>query len=318
MSFARYLYGGPLPKVYKQLPLWHSLRYIRKNTATMRNNAINKQTLSLPICLTTFVLAALCMVNFGFAQAKELRVGSTFTTQDSGLLEVLIPAFEKATGIKTRAIVAGTGQILKYGERGDVDVLLTHAPEDEARFVAAGYGIERREVMYNDFIIVGPKTDPLKLRSTTDPVAALIKIRQAAVPFASRGDDSGTHKMELRLWARAAQVPIGKWYLSTGQGMGQTLLIANERQAYALSERGSFLALKKRLDLDVLIEPEPPLANIYGVIPVSISRHPYINAQAAKQFADWVTSSAGQLVISSFRIDGKQVFFIPTAPKKAG
>ena len=284
----------------------------------MKNNAINRRKNLSLICLTAFMLVVFCMADLGLAQAKELRVGSTFTTQDSGLLEVLIPAFEKATGIKTRVIVAGTGQILKYGERGDVDVLLTHAPEDEARFVAAGYGAERREVMYNDFIIIGPKTDPLKLRGTTDPVAALIKIRQAAVLFTSRGDDSGTHKMELRLWARTAHVPSGKWYLSTGQGMGQTLLIANERQAYALSERGSFLALKKRLDLDVLVEPKPPLANIYGVIPVSISRHPHINTEAAKQFADWVTSAAGQLVISSFRIDGKQVFFIPAAAKKAG
>ena len=200
----------------------------------MKNSPINKRKSSFQICLAAFMLAGFCVASFGLVEAKELRVGSTFTTQDSGLLEVLIPAFEKATGIKTRVIVAGTGQILKYGERGDVDVLLTHAPEDEARFVAAGYGTERREVMYNDFIIIGPKAYPLKLRGTTNATAALIKIRQAAAPFASRGDDSGTHKMELRLWALAAQVPIGKWYLSTGQGMGQTLLIANERQAYEI------------------------------------------------------------------------------------
>ena len=255
--------------------------------------------------------AAWAVLTAGVCHARELRIGSTYTTQDSGLLEVLLPAFEKATGIKTRAIVGGTGQVLKYGERGDVDILLTHSPADEVRFVANGYGTERREVMYNDFVMIGPKTDPLKLRGSTDMVAAFKKISQAEAPFASRGDDSGTHKMELRLWARAMLSPAGKWYLSTGQGMGQMLLIANERQAYALSERGSFLAIKKRLDLEVLIEPEPPLANIYGVTLINIARHPHINAAAAKQFADWITSSAGQLAITTFRIDGKQIFFLP-------
>lgn len=263
--------------------------------------------------MAMLTVAAFVILTAGVSHASELRVGSTHTTQDSGLLEVLLPAFEKVTGIKTRAIVGGTGQVLKYGERGDVDVLLTHSPADEVRFVTNGYGTERREVMYNDFVVIGPKADLLKLRGSTDAVAAFKKISQAEAPFASRGDDSGTHKMELRLWARAMLAPAGKWYLSTGQGMGQMLLIANERQAYALSERGSFLAIKKRLDLEVLIEPKPPLANIYGVTLINTVRHPHINAAAAKQFADWLTSSAGQLVITTFRIDGKQIFFLPTS-----
>jgi tungstate transport system substrate-binding protein len=241
----------------------------------------------------------------------QLVVASTTSTEDSGLFAVMLPAFEKANPqYAIRLIAVGTGQALELGRRKDADVLLVHAPAAESEFVSKGYGVRRCLVMYNDFVIVGPVTDPAHVRGTRDAVAALRSIASGRAQFVSRGDDSGTHKKEKSLWEEAHIVPSGPWYLSAGQGMGEVLTIASEKGAYTLSDRGTYLAVREHNALEILVEGDRRLVNQYGVIPVMNARNP----KGAAAFASWITSVEGQHVIGDFGVAKfGQPLFIPNA-----
>lgn len=248
----------------------------------------------------------------------QLIVASTTSTQDSGLFEVLIPAFSKAfPDYDVKIVAVGTGEAIELGRNKDADVLLVHAKADEEQFVKDGYGPERRDVMYNDFLMVGPAADPAGVKSAADVNAAMAAIEKAGkagkTVFVTRGDDSGTHKKELKLWKAASISPTetaGKWYVSTGQGMGDTLKIASEKQGYTLVDRATYLSMKDALDLEILIEKQKDLLNQYGVLPVAGAK----NAQGATDFMDWITGAEGQKVISEFGVEkfGQQLF-VPNA-----
>lgn len=241
---------------------------------------------------------------------------STTSTQDSGLLDVLLPAFTEKTGYSVQLVAVGSGQALKIGEQGNADVILLHSPAAEKEFVARGFGIDRRLVMHNDFVIVGPPSDPARIRGQ-NPVEALKRIFTARATFVSRGDDSGTHVKELALWKNAGLDPVGKaWYLETGQGQGATLSIAFEKGGYALTDRGTFLAYKSNIDLEILIEGDPFLLNVYHVIIVNPEKWPSVNLEGAKAFADFITSPEGQEIIGEFGVEkyGEPLFF-PDAGK---
>ena len=250
------------------------------------------------------------------SKKTDLLLVSTTSTQDSGLLDVLLPAFTTKTGYNVQLVAVGSGQALKIGEQGNADVILLHSPAAEKEFVANGFGIDRRLVMHNDFVIVGPPPDPAGIRAT-NPVEALKKIFASHVTFVSRGDDSGTHVKELALWKNAGLDPAGQdWYLETGQGQGATLTIASEKGAYALTDRGTFLAYKSNIDLEILVEGDPFLLNVYHVITVNPEKWPNVNLEGAKAFADFITSSEGQDIIAGFGIEkyGQPLFF-PDANK---
>jgi tungstate transport system substrate-binding protein len=247
---------------------------------------------------------------------KDLLLVSTTSTQDSGLLDVLLPVFTAKTGYAVQLVAVGSGQALKLGEQGNADVILLHSPAAEKEFVAAGFGIDRRLVMHNDFVIVGPASDPAGIRGE-NPVNALEKIFALHVTFVSRGDDSGTHVKELALWKNAGLDPAGKdWYLETGQGQGATLSIASEKSGYALTDRGTFLAYKSNVDLEILVEGDPFLLNVYHVITVNPDKFPNVNFEGAKAFANFITSDEGQKVIADFGVEkfGQPLFF-PDAGK---
>jgi len=246
-------------------------------------------------------------------EPTDLVLASTTSTQDSGLFDVLVPAFEEANPeYKVQVIAVGTGEALKLGETKDADVLLVHAKKDEEKFVASGFGTERKDVMYNDFVIVGPDADPSGVKSSADTTAAMKAIAGGTAPWVSRGDDSGTHKKELSLW-RASKVPTptpGGWYESTGQGMGETLKIASEKQGYTLADRATYLTMKDTLDLVIVREGDKGLLNQYGVIVVTDAK----NGDGAQAFADWVTSDEGQKVIGEYGVeDFGQQLFVPNA-----
>ncbi len=266
-----------------------------------------------------FVTRRLLIVMFGLLFAasahagSELRLATTTSTEASGLLTVLLPKFERETGIRVRVISVGTGQALKLGERGDVDVVLVHSRPDEDKFMAAGYGSVRLDVMYNDFIIVGPSKDPAKIRDLKVAAPALKAIAKSHSRFISRGDDSGTHKKELALWRDVGITPRGGWYVQAGQGMGEVLTMAGNMQAYTLSDRGTFLAYKGRASLDVIVSQVPGLFNPYGVMPVNPAKHPHVHHEAATKFAEWLVSASGQAAIRSLKVDG-QSLFTPGAP----
>ncbi len=251
------------------------------------------------------------------AAFKTVILATTTSTQDSGLLDVLVPMFEKQTGYIVKTVSVGTGQALALGGRGEADVVLVHAPEVEKRYIAEGTLINRRLVMHNDFIIVGPPTDPAKIRGLNRAVGAFRKIAEAKAAFVSRGDDSGTNLLEKRLWKEAGIDPHGDWYLQSGQGMGQTLGIASEKRAYTLTDRGTYLAFRKRVMLEILVERDPPLLNIYSVMEVNPSRFPKVNAAGGKVFADYLVSAEAQAVIKAFGMDkfGEPLFF-PDAGKR--
>ncbi|HZJ02241.1 MAG TPA: substrate-binding domain-containing protein [Thermoleophilia bacterium] len=241
----------------------------------------------------------------------DIILASTTSTQDSGLFDEMLPAFENAyPGYTVKVIAVGTGEALELGRNKDADVLLVHAPASEEEFVAEGYGTERREVMYNDFIIVGPASDPAGISGMEDASAALAQIAEAEADFISRGDDSGTHKKELSLWERAGIEPSGDWYQEVGQGMGEVLRIASESDAYTMVDRATYLALMDTLELDILVEGDDALFNQYGVIPVTDASNP----EGAQAFADWITSSEGQDLIAQFGMERfGQPLFIPNA-----
>jgi tungstate transport system substrate-binding protein len=246
----------------------------------------------------------------------ELLLVSTTTTQDTGLLDVLLPAFTEQTGYGVQLVAVGSGEALKIGEQGNADVILLHSPAAEKEFVANGFGIDRRLIMHNDFVIVGPPPDPAGIRGKS-PVEALTQIYNSDATFVSRGDESGTHVKELALWKNAGLDPSGQdWYLETGQGQGATLLVASEKGAYALVDRGTYLAYRQNLDLDILVEGDPFLLNVYHVITVNPEKWPNTNVDAAKAFADFITSPEGQKIIGEFGVkEYGQPLFIPDAGK---
>ena len=245
----------------------------------------------------------------GGADPARVRLATTTSTEDSGLLQWLLPPFEEATGIEVQVVAVGTGQALALGERGDADLVLVHARDREDAFVAAGHGTERRDVMWNDFVLLGPPDDPAGVRGTTDAALALRRIADARRPFVSRGDDSGTHIKERALWARTGGAPAGApHYLDAGQGMGACLVLADEKRAYVLADRGTFLSYRRRLDLAVLVEGDPALRNPYGAIPVDPARHPGVRAAEARRLLEWLTSREGQARIAAFRVDGNALF----------
>jgi tungstate transport system substrate-binding protein len=244
---------------------------------------------------------------------KPLILATTTSTQDSGLLDALIPEFERACGYKTKVVAVGTGEALKMGERGDADVLLVHAPKSEEEFMRQGFGAERRPVMHNDFVLLGPPADPAKVKGTA-VADAFRKIAAEKAPFVSRADRSGTHKKELDLWAAADLKPSGRWYVEAGQGMGECLKIASEKSAYILADRGTYLALKDTLALAVLVEGDTRLLNPYHVITVSPQKHPGGNSQGAQAFMEFITGAKAQGIIKEFgKAKFGQPLFVPDA-----
>jgi tungstate transport system substrate-binding protein len=245
------------------------------------------------------------------AEKPYLTLASTTSTQDSGLFGHLLPHFEAETGVSVRVVAVGTGQALELGRRGDADALLVHDRAAEERFLAEGFAESRRDVMWNDFLIAGPAADPAAVKGLPSAAGALRRIAEARAPFASRGDDSGTHKAELRLWKEAGIGPkgaSGTWYRETGGGMGATLNTAAELGAYLLVDRATWVAFRNKRSLAALVEGDAPLRNPYGVLVVSPAKHPHVKAALARRFSEWLTSGAGRAAIDGFRVDGVQLF----------
>jgi tungstate transport system substrate-binding protein len=287
------------------------------------------------------VVCAVLVSSLSNAQDKILKMSTTTSTENSGLLNVLLPEFTKETGIQVKVFPKGTGAAIKDGMDGNVDIIFVHAKEREEKFLAEGYGAYRLAVMHNDFIILGPKKDPAGIRGTKEAAKALDKIAKTKAPFISRGDDSGTHTKEQELW-KATGIPlqtqtteiviggnkkglsfqypggIGQWYFSIGQGMGKTLTFAEEKQAYTLSDRGTYLEYKygrkEGLDLDILCEGDPLLFNPYGIIPVNPKKYPHVQFEYADKFAKWLVSPKVQTLIANYKIQGRQAFFPDAIP----
>jgi tungstate transport system substrate-binding protein len=265
------------------------------------------------------LLGALLLVPIASTHADDdfIIVQSTTSTQNSGLFDHILPKFTEKTGIAVRVVAVGTGQALKNARNGDGDVVLVHSKPDEEQFVAEGWGVKRQDVMYNDFVIVGPASDPAGISGMKNADQAFKKIAEAKAPFASRGDNSGTHKAELRLWKTTDVDPVhasGDWYLETGSGMGATLNTAVGKHAYTLTDRGTWLSFANKDDFKVLVEGDPELFNQYGVILVNPEKHPRVKAEKGQAFIDWLTSGAGQKAIASYKIDGQQLFFPNARP----
>jgi len=262
--------------------------------------------------LLAFLAGVSLISSPALAEEKFIVVASTTSTEQSGLFGHILPIFEKKTGIKVRVVALGTGQALDTGKRGDADVLFVHDKAKEEQFVADGFGVGRKEVMYNDFVLIGPKDDPAKVAGGKDITAALKKIAEAKPPFVSRGDKSGTHSAELRLW-KAAGIDIeqakGPWYKDTGSGMGPALNTAASLNAYILADRGTWLSFKNRRDLVIVVEGDERLFNQYGVILVNPAKHPHVKKDLGQQFIDWVVSPEGQKAIADYKIEGQQLFF---------
>lgn len=272
----------------------------------------------------TAMTAALLTVFAGLtaanAQSNFITVASTTSTQNSGLFKVLLPAFKKHSGIDVRVVAVGTGQAIRLASNGDADVLFVHHKPSEEKFVAEGFGVERQDVMYNDFVIIGPKADPAGIRGLKDVLQAFKKIADSKSTFASRGDDSGTNKKERDLWKAAgidAASASGTWYRETGSGMGATINTAASMEAYVLSDRGTWLSFKNRQGLELLFYGDKKLFNPYGVILVNKDKHPHIKSAQGQAFIDWLVSAEGQKVIGGYSIDGEQLFF-PNASGAGG
>jgi tungstate transport system substrate-binding protein len=278
--------------------------------------AVNRRA-AIRIVIAAFALA-LWTVGTARAEDKFIIVQSTTSTQNSGLFEHILPMFTEKTGIDVRVVAVGTGQALKNAANGDGDVVLVHSKPDEEKFVAEGWGVKRQDVMYNDFVIVGPAADPAGIAGLKDAAEAFKKIAETQAPFASRGDDSGTNKAELKLWQDAGVDPepaSGTWYLATGSGMGATLNTAVGKQAYALTDRGTWLSFANKGDFKVLVEGDPKLFNQYGVILVNPAKHANVKAKEGQAFIDWLTGSAGQAAIASYKIGDEQLFFPNARPQ---
>jgi tungstate transport system substrate-binding protein len=251
------------------------------------------------------------------AQSNIVILSTTTSTQDSGLLDVLVPLFEKQSGLTLKTISVGTGQALALAARGEADVTLAHAPGLEKKYVDEGKMSNRRLVMYNDFVVIGPPDDPAKIKGMPKALDALKRIAESQSRFVSRGDKSGTHALELSLWKQAGVEPRGTWYIESGQGMGQTLGIANDRRAYTITDRATYLAFQKRVDLPILVEKDRPLLNIYSVMEVNPANGPRVNPKGGKAFADFMLAPETQAVIKAFGVDKYgQPLFVPVAGKK--
>ena len=266
-----------------------------------------------------FLHIALAMTLLWLAPAapaqQVLKLSTTTSTENSGLLRYLLPPFEAESGVKVQVISVGTGKALELAKNGDVDVTLVHARAAEDQFVAQGFGVERRDVMYNDFIVVGPSSDPAGIKGMKDVHAAFRKIVQAKARFISRGDNSGTDQMEQAYWKTAGVKPTGSAYVSAGLGMSEVLNMAAELQAYTLTDRATYVAYKARTGLAIAVEGDPAMFNPYGIIAVNPARHPGVNVAGAMKLVRWITSEAGQKRIAAFRVDGQQLFF-PTAAQR--
>lgn len=266
------------------------------------------------------LLAALVIAMFpahAAAQRSPVILSTTTSTQDSGLLDVLVPLFERQTGYTVKTIAVGTGQALALAARGEADVVLAHAPALEKKYVAEGKMLDRRLVMYNDFVIIGPPEDPAKIKGTKKAADAMKAIAASGSRFVSRGDNSGTHLLEKSLWRLAGVEPQGAWYIEAGQGMGATLGIADDRKAYTLTDRGTFLVFQKRVRLPILLEGDKPLLNIYSVMKVDPGNGPRVNAAGGAAFADFMVSAEVQKVIKTFGVDKYgQPLFVPVAGTK--
>ncbi len=260
-----------------------------------------------------WVIAGLLVIGvlaFSPVRAADVRLATTTSTANTGLLDYLFPKFRERTGIIVRYVAVGTGAALKIGEQGDADLVMVHARDAEDKFMAAGFGVNRRDLMYNDFVILGPPSDPARIKGEKDAARALTRIRDAGANFVSRGDQSGTHIRELELWKAAGVEP--KWsgyYLSIGQGMGTALVMAFEKHGYVLSDRGTFLAYRAKLDLQILVEGDKRLVNPYGVMAVNPKRFPKVNYTGAMQLIEWLTSEQGQRLIADYKVNGEQLFF---------
>lgn len=242
---------------------------------------------------------------------EHLRMSTTTSTENSGLLKVLLPPFEQQNDVKVDVISVGTGKALKLGESGDVDVVLVHARKLEDKFVADGFGVNRKDVMYNDFVILGPAADPAGVKGSKTAAEALAKIAAKQAPFVSRGDESGTHTKEKELWQQAGGVPKAAWYVEAGQGMGEVIIMATEKQGYALSDRGTYNAFKKaKTNLVIAFDGEKGLFNPYGVIAVNPQKHPHVKYDLALKFIDFITGAEGQKIIADYKVDGDPAFFV--------
>jgi len=260
--------------------------------------------------VVALLFACFVVAGCGNISAGDLTLATTTSTDNSGLLRFLLPEFEAGYEIKVRVVSVGTGKAIKLGENGDVDVILVHSRPDEDRFVAEGHGVDRRDVMFNDFVIVGPKVDAAGIRGSSNAIKAFGDIHEAQSIFISRGDESGTHKMEMRYWALLGASPQdNSGYRAAGRGMGEVLLMASELQAYTLTDRATYYAMKNKVDLKLLVEGDRRMFNPYGVIAVNPARYPDINFEGATHFIEWITSSTGQQLIAAFRIEDSQVFF---------
>ncbi len=263
-----------------------------------------------------FAIAALAAAGLttapAAAQDKSIVVSSTTSTQDSGLFGYILPMFKEKTGIDVKVVAQGTGQALDTGRRGDADVVFVHAKAQEEKFVAEGHGVKRYDVMYNDFVLIGPKSDPAKVKGGKDILAALKAIHEAGAPFVSRGDKSGTHSAELRLWKAADLDPAGSkpsWYREIGQGMGAALNTASAMGGYVLADRGTWISFKNKEQLEIVVEGDDRLFNQYGIILVNPEKHAHVKKELGQQFIDWIVSAEGQQAIGSYKIDGQQLFF---------
>lgn len=253
-----------------------------------------------------FLLGALCLA----PRAAELRVGATHTLEDSGILPVLVGAFERVSGVKVRTVVAGTGQVMRYAEAGDVDIVFTHSRADEEQLVRRGVGKARADVMWNDFVIAGPAADPARIRGSRDAADALRRIRAAGAKFTSRGDDSGTHKKELQLWSAGGGFARWPAYLATGQGASATLMVAYELEAYDLIDRATLKQFSRRFPLAILVEGDPRLLNEYGVTTLRPSAARAVNERDAEAFATWLLSEPARALIRGYRVEGERAFYL--------
>ena len=261
--------------------------------------------------LVIAVATSLAFAGGAFAQDKSIVVASTTSTQDSGLFGYILPKFKEKTGIDVKVVAQGTGQALDTARRGDADVVFVHAKAQEEKFVAEGWGVKRYPVMYNDFVLIGPKSDPAKVKGK-DILSALKAIHDAGAPFVSRGDKSGTHAAELRLWKEAGLDPAGSkpsWYREIGQGMGAALNTANAMGAYVLADRGTWISFKNKEQLEIAVEGDQRLFNQYGIILVNPEKHPHVKKEYGQQFIDWIISDEGQKAIADYKIEGQQLFF---------
>lgn len=255
------------------------------------------------LLLATLIVAAQA------AMARDIRLSTTTSTENSGLLKALLPTFETRHGVKVHVISVGSGKALELGKNGDVDVVLVHARAAEDKFVADGHGVNRRDVMYNDFVLVGPQEDPLNLRGSRDVLAAFRTLGEGRTRFISRGDNSGTDQMEKSYWKEAGIAPKGAWFVSAGLGMGEVLTMAGEMKAYTLSDRATYGTYRARIGLAILVQGDPKMFNPYGIIAVSPKKYPDINHDGAMKLIEWITSNEGQRLIADFKVRGEQLFF---------